>query len=105
MKLLTKKIIKKLERYPLGSQEGKGFDAEVLVQYFNPMGSGTWLITEAEQKPDGTWLLFGYCHIQEWEWGYVALSELENLVLPFGMTIERDIYSSGRYVRDFLKYR
>lgn len=31
----------------------------------------------------------------EWEWGYVMLSELENLKLPFGLTIERDLYASG----------
>ena len=24
---------------------------------------------------DGDWLFFGYCHIQEWEWGYVLLSQ------------------------------
>ena len=27
--------------------------------------------------------------------GYVLLSELENLKLPFGLTIERDLYSKG----------
>ena len=37
-------------------------DAEVLVKYFNPCGSGTWLITEAEREGDD-WRLFGYCHI------------------------------------------
>ncbi len=46
---------------------GKGMDAEVLVKYFNPCGSGTWLITEAEREGDD-WRLFGYCHIHEWEW-------------------------------------
>ncbi len=101
MKLLTKAIISKFENHPFHSQEEKGFDAEVLVKYFNPMGAGTWLITEAER--DGyDWRLFGYCHICEWEWGYVMLSELESLRLPFGLTIERDLYSTGRLVRDFV---
>ncbi len=49
MKLLTKEIISKFEKHPFHSQEEKGFDAEVLVKYFNPMGAGTWLVTEVER--------------------------------------------------------
>ena len=75
MTLLTKQIISKFEKHPIHSQDGKGMDAEVLVKYFNPCGSGTWLITEAE---------------------------LASLRLPFGLTIERDIYTTKKYVRDFL---
>lgn len=92
MKLLTKEIEKKFERHPIGSQEGKMGDAVVLVKYFNPVGAGTWLITEAEKQEDGDWMLFGYCHIFEWEWGYVMLSELQRQRLPFGLTIERDLH-------------
>ena len=101
MKLLTKEIISKFEKHPFHSQDGKGMDAEVLVKYFNPCGTGTWLITEAEREGDD-WRLFGYCHIYEWEWGYLMLSELASLRLPFGLTIERDIYTARKYVRDFL---
>ena len=92
MELLTKEFIEKFKKYPLYSQDGKGEDSVVLVKYFNPCGAGTWLITEAEQQEDGDWLLFGYCHIFEREWGYVMLSDLQNLKLPFGLTIERDLY-------------
>lgn len=95
MKLLTKELEKKFDETPLYSKDGQGYDAEVLVKYFNPIGAGTWLITEAEKQPDGDYLLFGFCHIHEWEWGYVMLSELENLHLPFDLTIERDLYSKG----------
>lgn len=87
MNLCPDEILKKFEEHPLCSQETKGEDAECIVKYFNPFGRGTWLITEAEQQDDGTWLLFGLCHIHEWEWGYVELSELEQLGF-----IERDIY-------------
>lgn len=100
MKLLTKEIISKFEKHPFHSQDGKGMDAEVLVKYFNPCGTGTWLITEAEREGDD-WRLFGYCHIYEWEWGYLMLSELASLRLPFGLTIERDIYTARKYVRGF----
>ena len=54
MKLLTKEIISKFEKHPFHSQDGKGMDAEVLVKYFNPCGTGTWLITEAEREGDDT---------------------------------------------------
>ena len=102
MKLLTKEIIKKFEKYPIYSQDGKGLDAKVLVKFFNPVGAGTWLITEAEKQGDD-WLLYGYCHITEWEWGYVSLNELMSIKLPFGLTIERDMYSTGETVKDFVK--
>lgn len=52
MQLLTEEIIAKFEAHPFHSQEEKEFDAEVLVKYFNPCGSGTWLITEAEREGD-----------------------------------------------------
>lgn len=102
MELITKEIISKFERHPLGSQEGKGLDAEVLVKYFTPVGSGTWLITEAQREGDD-WRLFGLCHLFEWEWGYVMLSDLQAIRLPMGLTIERDIHSSTRHVRDFIR--
>jgi len=94
MKLLTKKEEKLFEKYPLCSQEGKGNDAKVIAKFFNPIGAGTWLITEGEKQGDD-YLMFGYCHIYEWEWGYVRLSELKNAKLPFGMSIERERYDSG----------
>lgn len=78
MKLLTKAIISKFENHPIGSQDGKGLDAKVLVKYFNPCGAGTWLITEAEREGDD-WRLFGFCNLFEWEWGYLMLSELQAL--------------------------
>ena len=95
MKLITKEIEEKFANTPLYSTDGQGMNAEVLVKYFNPFGRGTWLITEAEKQDNGDYLLYGYCHIYEWEWGYVLLSDLESIKLPFGLTIERDLYSKG----------
>ena len=103
MKLMTKELEKKFEKYPLYSQDGKGEDSEVVVVYFNPCGAGTWIITEGEEDENGDWIFFGYCHIFEWEWGYVSLSELEEIVLPFGLTIERDLHiGNKKYVKDFI---
>ena len=67
------------------------------------MGAGTWLITEAEKQEDGDWKLFGFCHICEWEWGYLMLSDLQRIVLPGGLGIERDLYTQGRIVEDFIE--
>lgn len=102
MMLMTKELEKALSKYPLGSQDSKGTDAKVIAKYFNPYGTGTWLITEGEKQEDGDWLLFGYCYIYEWEWGYILLSELENIRLPFGLTIERELYNTGGTVEDYI---
>lgn len=102
MMLMTKELEKVFEKYPIGSQDGKGMDAEVVVKFFNPCGVGTWLITEGEKQENGDWLFFGYCHLFEWEWGYVALSELESVRLPFGLSIERELYVTGGCVKDYI---
>ena len=39
--------------------------------------------------------MYGFCNLGDSdmaEFGYVMLSELQNIKLPFGMTIERDLY-------------
>ena len=95
MKLLTKEVIAKLRKAPIGTYDGKGKDAPLAVKFFNPCGAGTWLITEGEEQPNGDWLLYGYCCIADWEWGYVTLSELENYRSPWGLGIERDRYAKG----------
>lgn len=102
MKLMTKELEKELVNYPIGSQDGKGMDAKVVVKYFNPCGVGTWLITEGEKQENGDWLLYGYCNLFEWEWGYVMLSELESVQLPFGLSIERELYVTGKAVKDYI---
>lgn len=100
-KIFTKEIENRLAKYPIRSQDGKGEDAIVVLKVFNPYGSGTWLITEGEKQENGDWLLYGYCHIHEWEWGYIHLSELINhRVNVFGckLPLEREIYeSNGKY--------
>lgn len=93
MKLITKEIEDKFQKFPLYSQDGKGKDSIVVVKYFNPYGIGTWLITEANKLDNGDWEMFGYCHLYEWEWEYVMLSELQKLrVPPFGLGVERDLH-------------
>lgn len=97
MKLLTKAIEKKLEKTPLGSTDGMGKAAPVIVKFFYPYGSGTWLITEGERLDDGDWRLYGAAEIgYGFEWGYVMLSELTS-IRKFGRpAIERDRYTPSK---------
>ena len=97
MKLLTAEIIRRLEKHPFGSQEGKLDDAVVLVKFFGG-GACTWLVTEGEKQEDGDWLFFGKATLgYEWEWGYFTLSELEQMKFPpFDLGVERDMYLGNR---------
>ena len=52
MKLLTKHIEEKLKEYPLGSQDGKLGNSEVIAKFFNPTGVGTWYIIEGNLNDD-----------------------------------------------------
>ena len=102
MKILTKEIEKKFQKFPFHSQDEKGENAEVILKVFNPYGRGTWLITEAEQE-DGRWIGYGCMNIYEWEWGYVDITELVEARVPvFGckMPLERDLYCKGMTVRE-----
>lgn len=95
MKLMTKELEELFEQYPFGSQEGLGGQAKVIVKYFSPVGGATWLITEAEKRKNGDYEMYGYCNLGDDEMaelGYVLLSQLEEIKLPFGLNIERDLY-------------
>ena len=57
LKLITKELEKLFEKYPIGSQDGLGGNAKVIVKFFNPMGVGTWLITEGNKLENGDYIL------------------------------------------------
>ena len=95
MKLITKEIEKKLLVHPLYSTDSN-MVKDVLVKFFNPCGAGTWYVFEAE-KNGNDWEFFGLVDLFEKELGYFTLSELESIKLPFGLSIERDMYFSGKY--------
>ena len=88
MKLITKEIEEALKKYPLYSQDGKGSDAVCSAKFFFPCGSWTWYITEANLD---TGELFGVTinSTGEGEYGYISLSELQNLKV-MGLGVERD---------------
>lgn len=93
MKLITRQIEKQLAKFPLYSQESKGYEAVAICKFFQPNSSYTWYVTEGEKQEDGDWCFFGLVENDYGkEFGYFTLKELESIRLPFGLTIERDIY-------------
>ena len=66
-------------------------DFEPVVKLFNPVGAGTWLLTELEPNEQ---IAFGLCDLgmQCPELGSVSIIELESVRLPMGLGIERDRY-------------
>lgn len=93
MKLMTKQIEKQLEKYSLTGENDKGFDSEIVVKYFNPLSNQTWMFTEG-QRVGNDWELYGYAEVFAGmpEWGYTMLSDIENVKLPMGLILERDLH-------------
>ena len=105
MTMITKEIERKMDRFPLGSQDGKGEDAEILFKVFNPYGSMRWFILEAGPVlEDGDRELFGLVTGgYEPEYGYFMLSDLTQTrvnVLGCRLPLERDLYFTGKKVSD-----
>lgn len=100
MKLITKAIAKQLSKYPMYSQDSKGEEAIAVCKFFNPCGDQTWFVLEAEQIGDDYRLFVLFTNSYDREYGYVMLSELEAIRLPFGLRIERDIYFTPCTVRE-----
>jgi len=112
----TTEIEKALIDHPYRSQDGKGMKAKVIARYFNPVGTGTWYVTEMADflhkvnkkkcgyqiydKVDKQFqfrrmedvMLFGLAELgYEFEWGSFSMKELSSLILPHDMEIERDL--------------
>ena len=90
--------------------------AKVIMRFFNPVGTGTWYVTEMadvlyqknakkgtdyvtyeKRDPDFSFdkvkdvVFFGLAELgYEFEWGSFSMSELSGLILPHDMEIERD---------------
>jgi hypothetical protein len=88
MQLLTAELRARLPE--LYSQE-KTKDPVVHLKFFCPWSNWTWFAIEGSED-DGQYLFFGYVVGFEEEWGYFALSELEEVRGPGGLGIERDLH-------------
>lgn len=92
MKLITKEIERKLEKAPIYSKDGQGKDAEIICKFFTPWGNWSWYVLEGEKAENGDWTFYGYVDSDFPEYGYFTLSDLESVVGPFGLKIERDLH-------------
>ncbi|MDD5598181.1 MAG: DUF2958 domain-containing protein [Victivallaceae bacterium] len=102
MKLITEEFIAVMKPYPLRSQE-KVKDPFVPAKFFNPVGSQTWFMLEYDPE---TKLAFSYVTgMFKDEFGYVSLEELENVKLPYWLTIERDLHFKPRTLSECTTFR
>ncbi|MBP0440481.1 DUF2958 domain-containing protein [Tianweitania sediminis] len=79
----------------LANSRQPGLDHVPVLEFFNPVGIGTWLATELDMNGD---TLYGLAQLNDApELGSFSLAELATLVLPFGMHIERDLFFRGAF--------
>lgn len=73
------------------SADARDHDPAPVVKFFSPVGAATWLATELDADGD---TLFGLADLGFGcpELGSFSLAELEALRLPFGLTVERDLF-------------
>ena len=101
MKLLTKALRKKLP--PLYAQDAKGEAAIVYAKFFTPDANWEWYITEGgpiyayklmhdQPTEEVDYHFFGLVVGQYTELGYFSLRELETVLGPLRLPIERDLH-------------
>ncbi len=108
MKLLTKEIRKKIPKL-YATEDTPTAEKDIVVKFFSPVGAATWYAVEGEPVKDDEgnevdFEFFGYADLfgdeVSGEFGYFRLKELEEIELPFGLGIERDMYFDGKKIKD-----
>jgi len=98
MMLMTRELERRFAQ--ISHQDGKGFDALVIVKYFHPASSWNWYATEFDPA---TRIFFGYVCGFEDEWGPFSLDELESVRGHLGLGVERDLHFRERPLREALE--
>jgi hypothetical protein len=90
MQLMTKKQEEQLvKNHELqNANPEKDMKNKAVIKLFNPTGLGTWYVSEYDPE---TKIAFGVADLGYPEMGSFALWELEELKLPMGLKIERDL--------------
>jgi len=98
MNLMTKSLQKRFAE--IGSQE-KSADKIVVAKYFLPGHSATWYATEYDPIQE---IFLGYVvGLQEDEWGYFSLEELQSVRSPhLNLPIEQDLYCGEKRLSEHL---
>ena len=95
MKLINDELIARFKEVGDQSEE---LDPIVVAKFFDPCGSATWYITRYDEHTQ-----IGYCYVTGMvydEWGSVYIPELESIKRPFGLTIERDLYTKEKRISE-----
>jgi hypothetical protein len=81
---------------PQTDPDARDHDPAPVVKYVSPVGAATWLATELDADGD---TLFGLADLGFGcpELGTFSLAEIEALRLPFGLTVERDLFFASRH--------
>jgi len=97
MKLMTKEIERRMPA--MGETEGKGDEAIVQVKFFFPAGAATWYALEYDPEAR---IFFGLADLygDGGELGDFSLDELESVVGPMGLKIERDLYFTPKPLKE-----
>ena len=92
MELVTEELRQEL----LNNWNSEDQDLKPVLKIFSPIGAGTWMI--ASMNPNDNDTMYGLCDpgLGSPELGYVPLSELQQMRIPFmagvEMELERDLY-------------
>ena len=97
MKLLTKAQRMKMIKNHQQQDGTKEFDG--VVKLFNPIGLGTWYLSELDPDTNIAW---GVCSITDAEYGSVSIDEIEETTLAMGLKIERDKFWKPCSLRECL---
>lgn len=81
----------------LYSQTNVGDEAVAQVKFFTPWTGWTWYASEYDPEQR---LFLGVVVGHERELGYFLLDELQAIVGPGGLQVERDIYWTPRLLKD-----
>ncbi|MBT4089587.1 MAG: DUF2958 domain-containing protein [Bacteroidetes bacterium] len=100
MKLITEEFEELFKDYPLYSQE-EVKDPLVIAKLFDPCGSASWFLTEYDpvEKIAFSWVQ----GLQEDEFGYISLTEIESVKGPLGIGIEQDLYFKQKRLSEVKK--
>ena len=96
MMLLTPELHAALRANDAAAAGVENYDPVPVVKFFNPCGAATWLVTELQDDDD---TLFGLADLGFGcpEMGYFSLNEIASVRLPFGLSIERDLFFEGLF--------
>lgn len=95
MKLITPELEHRFKE--VGSQEDI-VDQLVLAKFFSPIGSATWYAFEYDPSTN---CCFGYVKgLGSDEYGYFSIEEMEEVSLPMGLKIERDLYFGEKRISE-----